>query len=56
VNVLNLVLEKMQQIVWTNHVKNEEVLRGVNEEWNDVHRVQIRKDNRIVTSCAGTTF
>jgi hypothetical protein len=47
VNVLSLVQEKMQQIIWTNHVKKEEVLHGVNEEGNDVHSVQIRKGNWI---------
>jgi len=28
-------------------MKNEEVLHGVNEEWNDVRRVQIKKGNWI---------
>jgi hypothetical protein len=46
-NVLSLVQEKMQHIIWTNHVKNEEVLHGVYEEWNDVHWLQIRKGNWI---------
>jgi hypothetical protein len=56
VKVFNLVQEKMQQIIWTSHVKNEEGLHGVNEEWNKVHRVQIRKSNWIDTSCVGTDF
>jgi len=47
VNVLSLVQEKMQQIIWTNHVITEEVLHGVNEEWNEVHKVKIRKGNWI---------
>ena len=46
-NVLSLVQEKMQQIIRTIHVKNEEVLHGVKEEWNDVYKVQIRKGNWI---------
>jgi len=28
-------------------MKNEEVLHGVNEEWNDVQRVKIRNGNWI---------
>jgi hypothetical protein len=32
-----VVLEK--KISWTEHVRNEEVLRRVNEQWNILHEI-----------------
>ena len=43
----NLVLEKDGEISWTNHVRNEEVLRGVMEDRNIVHTIKRRKANWI---------
>jgi hypothetical protein len=39
-----MVLEK---ISWTDHVRNEEVLLGVNEQRNILHEICKRKDNWI---------
>jgi len=35
------------KISWTNHVRNEDVLRTVKEERNILHTIKIRKANRI---------
>jgi len=37
----------MNQISWTDHVRNEEVLLGVNEQRNIVHEISKRKANWI---------
>jgi hypothetical protein len=37
----------MEKIIWTNHVRNEEVLLGVSEQWNMLHEIRKRKANWI---------
>ena len=37
----------MEKISWTVHVRNEEVLLGVNEQRNIVHEIRKRKANWI---------
>jgi hypothetical protein len=37
----------MEKISWTDHVRNEEVLLGVNEQRNIVRTVKRRKENWI---------
>jgi len=37
----------MEKISWTNHVRNEEVLVGVNEQRNILHEIIKRKANWI---------
>ena len=37
----------MEKIIWTDHVRNEEVLLGVNEQRNILHEVSKRKANWI---------
>jgi hypothetical protein len=41
-----VVLEKMEKISWTDHMRNEEVLRRVKEERNILHTIK-RKTNWI---------
>lgn len=55
-NVLSLVQEKMQQIIRTIHVKNEEVLHGANEELNGVREVKQGRVTGLVTSWLRTVF
>ena len=44
----NVMLEKDgEKISWTDRVRNEEMLHGVKEERNIVHRVKRRKANWI---------
>jgi hypothetical protein len=38
---------RIEQISWTNHVKNEVVLHGVMEEMNVVHTMTRKKTNWI---------
>jgi hypothetical protein len=38
---------KMEKICWTDRVRNEEVLHGVNEERNILHKIKRRKANWI---------
>jgi hypothetical protein len=38
---------KMEKIIWTDHVRNEEVLHGVKEKRNIIHTVKRRKANFI---------
>jgi hypothetical protein len=38
---------RMEKISWTDHVRNEEVLRGVKEERNIIHTVKRRKADWI---------
>jgi hypothetical protein len=42
------------KITWIDHVRNEEVLHGVEEERNILHTMKMRKANWI--SCIGTIF
>jgi hypothetical protein len=37
----------MEKISWTDHVRNEEVLIRVKEQWNILHEISKRKANRI---------
>jgi len=37
----------MEKISWTDHVKDEEVLPGVNEQRNILHEISKRKANSI---------
>ena len=37
----------MEKIIWTDHVRNEEVLLRVNEQRNILHEISKRKDNWI---------
>ena len=37
----------MEKISWTDHVRNDEVLLGVNEQRNILHEITKRKDNWI---------
>jgi hypothetical protein len=38
---------RMEKIIWTDRVRNEEVLHGVKEERNIVHTIKRRKGNWI---------
>ena len=38
---------RMEKISWTNHVRNKEVLLGVNEQRNILHKISKRKANWI---------
>ena len=38
---------RMEKIIWTDHVRNEEVLRSVNEQRNILHEIRERKANWI---------
>jgi len=38
---------RMEKIIWIDHVRNEEILRRVKEEWNILHTKQRRKANWI---------
>ena len=47
---------KRMDISCTNHVRREEVLQRVKEEWNIPHTIKIRKTNGLVTSSVKTAF
>ena len=38
---------RMEKIIWTDHVRNEEVLLRVNEQRNILHEIRKRKANWI---------
>jgi hypothetical protein len=38
---------RMEKIIWTDHVRNEEVLLSVNEQRNIVHEIRKQKANWI---------
>jgi hypothetical protein len=38
---------RMEEMSWTDSVRNEEVLRGVKEERNTLHKIKRRNDNWI---------
>ena len=42
---VNMLLEKDGKIIWTDHVRNEEVLLRVNEQRNILHEIRKRKAN-----------
>jgi len=35
----------MEKISWTDHVRNEDVLLRVKEQWNILHEIRKRKAN-----------
>jgi len=41
----------MEEIIWTNHVRNKKVLRRVKEERNILHKIKIIKDNLGFSPC-----
>ena len=47
---------RMEKISWTDHVRNEEVLLTVNEQWNILHEIRKRKANWIGQSYVETAF
>ena len=42
-----MVLEMMEKISWTDHVRNEDVLLRVNEQRNILYEIRKRKANWI---------
>jgi len=38
---------RVEKIIWTDHVRNEELLYGVKEEMNILYAVKLRKANWI---------
>jgi hypothetical protein len=42
-----MYVNEMEEINWTDHVRNEEVLLRVNEQRNILHEISKRKANRI---------
>ena len=46
----------MEEIGWTDRVRNEEVLHGVKEERNILHTRKRRKADWIGHTCIGTAF
>ena len=40
-------MRRMEKISWTDHVRNEEVLLRVKEQWNILHEIRKRKANWI---------
>ena len=47
---------RMEKISWTDHVRNEEVLLGVNEQRNILHEIRERKANWIGHILRKTAF
>ena len=47
---------RMEKISWTDHVRNEDVLLRVKEQWNILHEIRKRKANWLVTFCVETAF
>jgi hypothetical protein len=37
----------MEKIIWTDRVREEEILHRVKEFWNVLHKIKIRKANWI---------
>ena len=44
------------RISWTDHVRNEEVLIRVNEQWNILHEIIKGRLTGLVTSYVETAF
>jgi hypothetical protein len=44
------------EIIWTDHVRNEEVLLKVKEQRNILHEISKRKANWLVTFCVETAI
>jgi len=38
-------LRTISKISWTDRVRSEKVLQRMKEEWNNLQKIQIRKDN-----------
>ena len=47
---------RMEKIIWTEHVRNEEVLLRVKEQRNILHEINKRKVNWIGHFCVETAF
>jgi hypothetical protein len=47
---------RKEKIIWTDHVRNEEVLLRVKEQKNILHEIRKRKTNWIVIFCVETAF
>ena len=37
----------MEKINWTDHLKHEEALQSIMEEWNALHRVYYKTNGRL---------
>jgi hypothetical protein len=48
--------ERWGKIVWTDRVRNEGALQGINEERNILHAIKERRLTGLETSCVGTAF
>ena len=46
----------MEKIIWSDHVRNEELLHRVKEERNIVHIINKGRQIGLVTCCVGTCF
>ena len=46
-NILYILILRMEKISWTDHVRNEEVLLTVKEKRNILHEINIWKANWI---------
>jgi hypothetical protein len=47
---------RRMEIIWTDHVRNEEVLLRVKEQRNILHEISKRKATGLVTFCVETAF
>ena len=47
---------RMEKIIWTDHVRSEEVLLRVKEQRNILHEISERKVNWIGHICVETAF
>jgi hypothetical protein len=47
---------RMEEIIWTDRVKSEEVLPEANEKRNVLHTIKRRSLTGLVTSCVGKIF
>jgi hypothetical protein len=47
---------RMEKIIWTYHVRNEELLLRVKEQRNILHEISKRKANWIGLFCVETAF
>ena len=47
---------RMEKIIWTDHVRNEEVLLTVKEQRIILHEISKRRLNGLVTFCIETAF
>jgi len=47
---------RMEKVIWTNYVRNEEILLRVKEQRNILLEISKRKSNRMVTFCLETAF